>query len=113
MTTAGSNRNAKYIVHLVGPNYNQGEKRIIHELLKKAIVTLLNAAKEMEVESIALPAISCGLFAFPPDDAAEIIIENIIRWCNLPDTGKIKNITIMNFSDDLHMKFSAKFHQMT
>jgi O-acetyl-ADP-ribose deacetylase (regulator of RNase III) len=64
---------AKYIFHAVGPRWSGGD-RGEPELLASCYRRCLVLADELEVRSLAFPAISTGVFGFPPDRAAEIAV---------------------------------------
>ena len=70
--TAGYKLPARYVIHAVGPIWHggaQGER----ELLEKAYRNSFARARERhDIASIAFPAISTGIYAFPKRDAAEI-----------------------------------------
>lgn len=61
----------KFIIHAVGPVWRDG-KHNEPEQLKSAYVTSLNEAMSVGAKSVAFPAISCGVYAYPLDQAAEI-----------------------------------------
>lgn len=64
----------KGIIHAVGPIWNGG-MFIEADLLDVVTATALDAALERDWKSIAFPAISCGIFGFPVDQAARILLE--------------------------------------
>jgi len=57
----------KYIIHVVGP---RGTKP---DLLKKAITNVFELAKTLKIKTIALPAVSCGIFGFDKKQGTKII----------------------------------------
>jgi O-acetyl-ADP-ribose deacetylase len=60
---------AKYVIHTVGPVYrSKAESR---PLLTSAYRSCLRVATELGLQSIAFPAISCGVYGYPLDDGAE------------------------------------------
>ena len=69
--TKGYNLPAKFVIHTVGPVWRGGNKNE-RELLKSCYNTALNLAKENGIKSIAFPAISCGVYRFPLDEACKI-----------------------------------------
>ncbi len=75
ITTAG-NLHAKYVIHTVGPVWNNGNKNEV-KLLHLAYENSLALAKQNQVRSIAFPNISTGIYRFPKDKAAEIAIKAI------------------------------------
>ena len=65
ISTAG-NLPAKYVIHTVGPVWNEGKKNE-DELLKNCYVNSLRLAVENNCKSIAFPNISTGIYKFPKD----------------------------------------------
>ena len=64
--------NAEHIIHAVGPKYRDGsvaEKA----LLASAYTSALQLADDAGLESIAFPAISTGIYGFPPNKAAPVV----------------------------------------
>jgi len=70
ITTAG-NLKAKHVIHAVGPRYGEGEE---DEKLRNATLNSLKLADEHKLKSIAFPAISTGIFGFPLDRCAKIMV---------------------------------------
>jgi len=70
ITTAG-NLKAKHVIHAVGPRYGEGEEA---QKLRNATLNSLKLADEHKLKSIAFPAISTGIFGFPLDRCAKIMI---------------------------------------
>lgn len=62
----------KYIIHAVGPRYKQEQDP--EKLLISAYRMSLVLALEHECTSIAFPALSCGAYGYPADEAAEIAV---------------------------------------
>lgn len=71
--TPGFNLPAKYVIHSVGPVYSGGKKDEAR-LLSLAYKNSLELALENELESIAFPLISSGIYGYPKDEALEIAI---------------------------------------
>lgn len=68
--TPGFELSARYIIHAVGPVY--GGQPQDAELLASAFRSSLELAVAHELRSIAFPAISCGVYGYPVEDAAAI-----------------------------------------
>ena len=80
----------KAIVHAVGPRWNSfgsNDRQIAQ--LRKAVKTSLKVSRDYN--SIAIPAISGGMFGFPPDLAASTLVRGVVEFfegdlnCNLND----------------------------
>jgi O-acetyl-ADP-ribose deacetylase (regulator of RNase III) len=76
--TGGYRLPAKYVIHTVGPIWRgggHGER----ELLAACYRNSLDLAAGNGVRSIAFPAISCGAYGFPIDEAADIAVREVAR----------------------------------
>lgn len=70
VTTAGT-LPAKFVIHAVGPRMGEGDE---DNKLRNAVVNSLKLAADKGLGSISLPAISSGIFGFPKDRCAEILV---------------------------------------
>jgi O-acetyl-ADP-ribose deacetylase (regulator of RNase III) len=77
--TYGYRLPAKYVIHTVGPVWRGGEAGE-DELLASCYRKSLEVADQLRVKSIAFPAISTGIYRFPPQRAAEIAVSEIRRY---------------------------------
>jgi O-acetyl-ADP-ribose deacetylase (regulator of RNase III) len=92
--TSGGALPAKYVIHAVGPVWGDGDE---DNKLAGAIIGSLRAADELRLESIAMPAISTGIFGFPKDRAAGIIFKTIEKYFIENRSGlKIIRITLFD-----------------
>jgi O-acetyl-ADP-ribose deacetylase (regulator of RNase III) len=66
-TTAG-NLPARWVIHVVGPNYAAGQTD--RALLTSCYARALAVADELRVRTIAFPLVSAGIYGWPLDDAA-------------------------------------------
>ena len=71
-TTAGS-LPANWVIHAVGPVWRGGSSREA-ELLGSAHRRSLEVGEELGARTVAFPAISCGLYGYPPEQAAPVAI---------------------------------------
>ena len=100
VTTAGD-MVAHHIVHVVGPIYRGVPEDEIE--LTKAVWAALDAAERLGAASIALPAISAGIYGYPPDEACRVIVEAVERW--LADGGSLQEIRLVAFGADVAEHF--------
>jgi len=71
--TEGFDLPARYVIHTVGPVYSREDDP--HELLASAHRRSLQLAVEHGLRTVAFPAISCGAFGFPFDEAASVALD--------------------------------------
>jgi len=69
--TTGGNLRARYVIHAVGPRMGEGNE---DEKLRNATLNSLRVADEHSLRTISFPAISTGIFGYPLDRCAEIMI---------------------------------------
>lgn len=77
VTTAG-HMPADRLIHVVGPRYAQGQDN--QKLLRETVTAALDAAREAGATSVALPAISTGVFGYPPQEAGRVIADASASW---------------------------------
>jgi O-acetyl-ADP-ribose deacetylase len=73
-TTAGD-LPASYVIHVVGPNHNAGQRD--PALLESCYRNALRIADELGVRTLALPAVSAGIYGWPAGSAAEIAVRTL------------------------------------
>ncbi|MHA1468163.1 MAG: macro domain-containing protein [Promethearchaeota archaeon] len=71
--TTGGELKAKNVIHAVGPRMGEGNE---DEKLKNATLNSLKLMDEHSLKTIAFPAISTGIFGYPIDRCAKIMISN-------------------------------------
>jgi len=75
--TSGGNLKAKYVIHAVGPVYGEGDE---DQKLRNATLNSLRLADEHHLGSITFPAISTGIFGFPMERCAEIMLTATVSY---------------------------------
>ena len=72
--TTGGNLKATHVIHAVGPRMGEGNE---DQKLKNATLNSLKLMDEHKLKSIAFPAISTGIFGYPIDKCAKIMIHTV------------------------------------
>ena len=91
---------ARYVIHTVGPVW-QGGGANEAQLLESCYRNSLNLAQGLSLNSVAFPAISCGVYGYPIDSAVQIAVRSCKRY------GKEMNIIFACF-DDAMLRYYVK-----
>jgi O-acetyl-ADP-ribose deacetylase (regulator of RNase III) len=102
--TRGYRLPARYVIHTVGPVWSGGANNE-EVLLARCYSRGLEVAAAHELTSLAFPAISTGVYHFPPDLAARIAVGTVAAELGLKPRG-IAQVTFCCFSSD-----SAEHHK--
>ncbi|MFQ5443209.1 MAG: macro domain-containing protein [Nitrospinales bacterium] len=90
--TTGGKLKARHVIHAVGPRQGEGDEE---EKLRNATLNSLKRAEENNLSSITFPAISTGVFGFPLEECARIMLDTVNHYL-LGDTG-IKKVVFALF----------------
>lgn len=93
ITTAG-NLPARYVIHTVGPVYGEHEGREA-QLLAACYKNSLRLAASHSLTSIAIPAISTGVFGYPPSEAAVVSSQAVMEF--LADDDIVNEVRLVFF----------------
>jgi O-acetyl-ADP-ribose deacetylase len=96
--TGGGNLKASYVIHAAGPMYGEGDE---DEKLRNATLNSLKQATAKDLKSIAFPAISTGIFGFPKDRCARIMLEATSEYLKRQETTLGEVIFCLWSKDDL------------
>ncbi|WP_446898646.1 macro domain-containing protein [Clostridium sp. LBM24168] len=99
--TYGHNLPSKFVIHTVGPIMGEGNE---DKKLKMAVKSVLNLAESYNLKSISIPAISSGIFGFPKNKCAEILLETSVNFFK---TGNVdlQTIVMCNYDDETYKIF--------
>jgi O-acetyl-ADP-ribose deacetylase (regulator of RNase III) len=80
---------ARYVIHTVGPVWQGGDRRE-PALLAACYRNALALARDRALESIAFPAISCGIYGYPLAAAVEIAVREVVAGTrSMPALGRV------------------------
>jgi O-acetyl-ADP-ribose deacetylase (regulator of RNase III) len=98
--TSGGHLPAKYVIHAVGPVWGDGQE---DEKLESAVTGSLRLADKLGCSSIAVPAISTGIFGFPKERAAGLLFSAVEKFFedNPSNLTIVKILLIDQFSVDV------------
>ncbi|EEF41571.1 macro domain-containing protein VPA0103 [Ricinus communis] len=92
--TPGFKLPASHVIHTVGPIYDANRNSAA--ILKNAYRNSLSVAKDNNIKFIAFPAISCGVYLYPFEEAASVSISTIKEFAD-----DIKEVHFVLFSDEI------------
>lgn len=101
----------KFLIHSVGPSFNQLTTKTNYQLLQSAVINALEkASMEIDIQSISMPPLSLGVLS--REKCAEIILENIVKWSCHNNIGALRYIRICNLDDTTHRVFLRTLQNM-
>ena len=96
---------AKHVIHAVGPVWHGGARGEA-ELLASCYRRSLELARDVQAKSVAFPAISCGVYRYPLDDAVVIAVGTVID--TLPQASGVERIVFACFDDAMFRRYEAE-----
>jgi O-acetyl-ADP-ribose deacetylase (regulator of RNase III) len=106
--TSAGNLKAKYVIHAVGPRMGEGNE---NEKLKNAALNSLKVADENNLKSIAFPAISSGIFGFPIESCAKIMLSTTIEY--LKGHTSLEKVVFCLYASSSYQVFENQLKQET
>jgi O-acetyl-ADP-ribose deacetylase (regulator of RNase III) len=107
--TSGGNLPARYVIHAVGPRLGEGNEP---GKLASATRASLTLAEKQGLSSIALPAISTGIFGFPLEACAQIMIRVAIDE-TFEGYRNLRQIVFCLFDERAYAAFAKEFRLQT
>lgn len=96
--TRGYRLPARFVIHTVGPVWKGGHARE-PELLANCYRNSLHLAADQGIRSIAFPAISCGVYRYPLDQAAQIAVREVSHFLEKDD--RIETVYLVCFGEEV------------
>ena len=97
--TRGYGLATRFVIHTVGPVW-RGGKRGEPETLANCYRNSLQTAVENGIKTIAFPAISCGAYGYPVQQAAQIAVKTTREF--LANENKIEKVIFVLWSNDIY-----------
>lgn len=110
VVTRGGDLKARYVIHAVGPKRGEedGDAK-----LASATREALRRAGELGLESIALPAISTGIFGYPMERAADIMLRTAMDYFESGEPKSLKKAVFCLWSDDAYDIFARTLENLS
>jgi O-acetyl-ADP-ribose deacetylase (regulator of RNase III) len=98
VATIGGDLEARWIIHTAGPIHGATGRDA--ELLASCHASCLGVADELGARVVAFPAISCGIYGYPPEEAAPVAIGTV-----LATPTRVEEVRFVLFSRSLYDAF--------
>lgn len=109
VVTGAGKLKAKYVIHTVGPRWGEGDEE---NKLYRAIQSVLREADKLKITSVSIPAVSTGIFGFPKDLGAKIIVKATLEWLEEhPDTS-LREIRFCNIDQETSELFKREIEKL-
>ena len=105
--TGGGKLPARFVIHTVGPVWSEHSPAEADDLLRKAVRNSLALAEEKGLKSIAFPAISTGIYGFPIDRAARLLLREAADY--LCGQTKLECILFCLYDKPSYQVFDSAF----
>ena len=109
VATAGHDLPARWVLHAVGPVWRGGDHGE-EELLAGAYRSCLRLADELGARTVAFPAISMGIYGYPPPDGARVAVRTVAE--HLGGTTGIEVARFVLFSEETFELFEAALAEL-
>ena len=107
MITGAGRLKVRYVIHAVGPRMGEGDE---DNKLRSATLNSLKLAEQHNVRSIAFPAISTGIFGFPKDRCAKIMLRTAVEY--LQKGSRIERVIFCLYDDETYRIFEEELERI-
>ena len=106
--TKGYNLSAEYVIHTVGPVWHKGTSGE-DDLLASCYQKSFRLAREYNLQSMAFPAISTGVYGFPKQRAADIAIRETQK--ELAEINKLLKVFFVCFNNETRIAYEEALQE--
>lgn len=107
--TDSGNLSCKSVIHAVGPQMGEGDE---DTKLQNAINSIMQLATAKQFCSISIPAISSGIFGFPKDKCAKILVSESQKFIQNNPQTTIDLIEFCIYDDETYQYFKKEFNSI-
>lgn len=108
LTSAGR-MPAKYVIHVAGPIFTTGRDN--EALLGAAVLAALDLADEIDLRTMAIPAISAGIYGYPADEATAVIAESVAEYASTCETS-LRAIRLVGYDETMATRFRTALERL-
>jgi O-acetyl-ADP-ribose deacetylase (regulator of RNase III) len=107
--TGAGKLQARFVIHAVGPRMGEGDE---DNKLKNAVLASLNLAAQKNLKSISFPAISSGIFGFPKDRCAKILVGEAAGYLKKHKDSSLDVVEFCIYDDATLEPFKREFEKL-
>jgi O-acetyl-ADP-ribose deacetylase len=105
--TSGGQLPARYVIHAVGPKMGEGNE---DEKLKRATIASLETADKHHLKTIAFPAISTGIFGYPVERCAKVMLSAAAEYVR--EATLIERVVFCLYGREAYKIFAREFKSL-
>jgi O-acetyl-ADP-ribose deacetylase (regulator of RNase III) len=103
-TTGAGALPCRWVIHAVGPRWGAGDEEL---KLRSAVRSCLVEATRLDARSLALPAISTGIFGYPAPDGTKVIVDELCGWLTDHPGTRLRDVRLTAFDEGTAALFAA------
>lgn len=103
--TGGYGLKARHVIHTVGPVYSGRDSD--EALLRSCYRNSLALARKNQIHTVAFPAISTGVYGYPPEEAVPAAFSEVAAWLEENDDYDMR-VTFVCFNEKIYKLFQEK-----
>ena len=107
--TDSGNLSCTSVIHAVGPQMGEGDE---DNKLKNAVNSIMQLATVKQFSSISIPAISSGIFGFPKDRCAKILVSESQKFIQKNPQTSIDLVEFCIYDDETYQCFEKEFNSI-
>lgn len=108
VVTAAGSLPCRWVIHAVGPVWGEGDEEA---KLRRAVGSALARAEELGLASLALPALSTGIFGYPKAEGCRAIVEEVARHLRASE-GSLTDVRLVSIDDETASHFLKAINQL-
>jgi len=108
VVTGAGRLSSRWVIHAVGPVWGEGHEEA---KLRRAVGSALARAEELGLTSLAMPAISTGIFGYPKAEGCRAIIEEVTEHL-LRAAGSVTDVRLVSIDDETASHFLAALNNV-
>nr|XP_018668926.1 poly [ADP-ribose] polymerase 14 [Ciona intestinalis] len=104
ITGAGKLKSCNFIIHAVGPRWSDHSHSMCCSYLQSCINYSMEEAEKQQLNSIAIPAISCGVFGGDPSVCIPLIVNTVLDYFTQNRNSSINQVDFVEMTSDSILK---------